>query len=137
MSNKKTTFKFTGERLTPRVAIRAHCRMCNGGNPKSCPVPSCPLYHFRLTEFSPETSTTPLRAIRACCLDCAGSSEAVQRCSAYKPFGDIPACALWPQRDGKRKVTKEYREARRDQAQKQFRATGTRGAFAPQEASKD
>jgi len=127
---------FTGERLTPRAAIRTHCRKCNGGNPRSCPIPSCPLYPFRLTEVSPEASTTPLRAIRACCLDCAGSTEAVHRCSAYKQFEDIPVCALWPHRDGKRKVTKAYREARRDQAKKQLREPGTRGAFVSQDKAK-
>jgi len=137
MRNKNNGPTFTGERLTPRAAIRAHCRECNGGNPRSCPVPSCPLHFFRLTEVSPEASTTPLQAIRACCLACVGSNEAVHRCSAYKPFVDIPVCVLWPHREGKRHVTKEYREARRGQAKKQRRETGTGGTFAPQEAAKE
>ena len=136
MSNRKNGPVFTGERLTPRAAIRAHCRECNGGNPRSCTISSCPLYPFHLTEASPEASTTPLRAIRACCLDCAGSTEAVHRCAACKPFIDIPACTLWQHRKGKRHVSAEYREARKVQAKKQLRVTGTRGAFAPQEASK-
>jgi len=66
---------FQGKRLSPRAAIRKNCRWCNGGdNPKSCPTGSCALYEFRLSEVR-NASTTPLKAIRACCLDCAGSVE--------------------------------------------------------------
>lgn len=132
MSLTRNNPTFTGERLTPRAAIRKNCRWCNGGNPKSCPVSSCPRFLFRLSDIS-DAPTTPLRAIRAGCLDCAGSAEAVRDCTAYKPFLDIPECALWPHREGKRLVTEEYREARRAQANKQHREPVTGRLVAPQE----
>ena len=65
------------------------------------------------------------------------TSEAVRDCTAYRPFLDIPECALWPHREGKRLVTEEYREARRAQANKQRREPVTGGTFAPQGAAKE
>lgn len=137
MNKPNKSSVFTGERLTPRAAIRAHCRECNGGSPDTCPVPSCPIFPFRLSEVSPEATTTPLRAIRARCQDCAGGTEAVRDCTACKRFHNMPACALWPHREGKRYVTEEYRDARRSQANKQRREPGTGGTFAPQSAAKE
>jgi len=131
MNNTTGRHAFAGDRLTPRAAIRAHCRECNGGGPKTCPVPTCPIFPFRMTVVPADTPTTPLRAIRARCLDCAGTSEAVRSCSAHKPFADTPACAIWPHRTGKRHVTTAYREARRSQANTQRRKSGSRGTFAP------
>ena len=133
MTTSNESPEFEGKRLTPRAAIRKNCRRCNGGdNPKSCPVRTCPLYPFRLSEVT-DASTTPLKAIRGCCLDCVGSAEEVRTCPAYKPFSDQPACALWPHRFGKRYVTEKYREARRAQANKQHREPGTGAAFKAQD----
>lgn len=88
-----------------------------------------------MTVLPADIPTTPLRAIRARCLDCAGTAEAVRTCRARKPFADIPACALWPHRTGKRQVTLAYRENRKEQAQKQRREPGQGGSFAPQNAA--
>jgi len=134
MSDTNDHSKASETRLTPREAIRAHCRECNGGGPKTCPVPTCPLFPFRMSVVPADVGTTPLRAIRAHCLGCAGTSEGVRTCRARKPFLDIPACALWTHRTGKRQVTREYREARRAQAQKQHIASGAGGSFTSLEA---
>lgn len=136
MTNNYECPVYEGKRLSPRAAIRKNCRWCNGGdNPKSCPTGLCALFEFRLSEVR-DADTTPLKAIRAHCLDCAGSAEEVRTCNAYKPFLDNPPCTLWPHRFGKRHVTEEYREARRAQANKQRRESGQGGSFVPQSAPK-
>jgi len=138
MSDKSNSASPNGERsYTAREVIRKNCRWCNGDkNPANCPVSSCPAFPLRLTEAEPGADTG-LRTIRALCLDCAGSADAVRDCTAYKPFLDIPACLLWPYRDGKRNVTEEYREARRAQANKQRREPVTGRLVAPQEPSQE
>lgn len=136
MKDRNASPVFEGKLFPAGVAIRKNCRWCNGGdNPKSCPTGRCALYEFRLSEVR-DASTTRLKAIRAHCLDCAGSAEEVRTCTAYKPFLDNPACLLWPHRFGKRRVTEEYREARRAQANKQRREPGQGGSFVPQSAPK-
>ena len=140
MSDQSNSAPLKGERrLTARETIRKNCRRCNGNeNPASCPVTSCPAFPLRLTKAEPGAESG-LRTIRALCLDCAGSVDAVRSCDAGTPSsdGEVPACILWPYRDGKRDVTEEYRDARRSQANKQRREPGTGGTFAPQSAAQE
>lgn len=122
-------------RISPREAIRKHCRICNGTeNPASCSAKTCPAFSLRRTKAEPGANTG-LRTIRAVCLDCAGSPVAVRDCTANTPFGDNPACHLWPYRNGKRQVSEKYREARRAQANEQLRKPGQGSQFTAQDAS--
>lgn len=137
MKNSNESPVFEGKRLTPRAAISAYLREINNGeSTKSGSKGFFGPYDFN---FSPidDAPTTPLKGIRARCLECAGSSEEVRTCAANKPFYDIPPCALWPHRFGKRYVTEEYREARRAQANKQRREPVTGRLVAPQEPTRD
>jgi len=129
---------FQGKRRTPCNAIKGHCRWCNGGeNPKSCTADTCPLYEHRACRAS-EPKTTPLRAIRARCLDCAGSANAVCDCSAFKDYSEVQtACDLWPHREGKRLVSAEYRKQRREQAKEQRKIPGAEAGFVPRKATKE
>lgn len=137
MSTPNSAPKYCGKRLTPRSAIRSFCRWCNGGNPESCASPQCPLFALRQGKLSKEPSLTPLRAIRARCLECAGSAEAVRACVAFKPFSEVqPECPLWPHRDGKRHVSAGYRAERREQAKKQLGASGPGAPFRAKEGMK-
>jgi len=137
MSTTNSTPMYCGKRLTPRAAIRAFCRWCNGGHPESCTSTQCPLYALRQGKLTKEPSLPPLRAIRARCLECAGSVDAVRACTAFKPFSEAqPECPLWPHRDGKRHVSAEYRAERRGQAKKQRREPGPGATFAPKKAVK-
>jgi len=140
MSDQSNSAPLKGERrYHPRGAIRKHCRQCNGDeSPANCTATSCPAFPLRLSKAEPGADTG-LRTIRAICLDCAGSAENVRSCDAGTPScdGEVPACILWPYRDGKRDVTEEYRDARRSQANKQHREPGTGGTFAPQGAAKE
>lgn len=137
MINSNESPVYEGKRLSPRAAIRAFLRWINNGDsPKTSSIGVFGPYDFN---FSPidDAPTTPLKGIRARCLECAGSAEAVRACTAYKCFGDIPPCPLWPHRFGKRNVTEEYREARRAQANKQRREPGQGGSFVAQNVPKD
>ncbi len=129
MKAKGTTPKFNGDRLTPRAAIPKHCRWCNGGSATTCASPSCSLFTLRSSQAVPEAKVSPLRAIRARCLDCVGSAEAVRTCTAYKPILSQPECPLWPHREGKRNVSPEYRAERRAQALKQREKAGAAPVF--------
>ena len=136
MMNSNESPVYEGKVFPARAAIRKNCRWCNGDeNPANCPVATCPAYPLRLSKAEPGADTA-LRTIRAQCLDCAGSAEGVRTCTAYKSFLDNPPCLLWPHRFGKRRVTEEYREARRAQANKQRREPGQGGSFAPQDVPK-
>lgn len=125
------------KRLTPRMAIRTLCRWCNGGNPETCVSPVCALFAYRMCKALPGATGSPLRAIRAFCLGCAGGVEAVRTCTAYKPFSEAqPECPLYPHRDGKRHVSAEYREQRREQAKNQLGESGPGTTFTPRKATK-
>ena len=138
MSKTTARPKFTGKRLTPRGSIRKFCGWCNGGCLNTCSSSSCALYPYRMTKVEPGDRLSPLRSIREFCLGCAESSEGVRTCAAFKPFSEAqPECPLWPHRDGKRCVSTEYREKRREQAKRQLREPGPGATFAPQERSKE
>jgi len=137
MKNSNESPEYEGKRLTPRAAISAYLRWANNGeSTKSGSKCAFGAYDFNFSPVDDEP-TTPLKGIRARCLECAGSSEEVRTCTAYKPFHDNPPCPLWPHRFGKRYVTEEYREARRAQANKQRREPVTGRLVAPQEPTRN
>lgn len=136
MSRPTKAQKFQAKQLTPRPSIRAFCRECNGGCTATCVSPTCDLFAYRMTKVEPGDKASPLRSIRARCLECAGSAEAVRDCRAYKPYLEIPPCPLWPNREGKRRVSPEYRAERRAQANNQRREPGTGATFAPGKLAK-
>ncbi len=136
MNKPSTAPIFTGKPLTPCAAIRSHCNWCNDGNTRTCVSPACPLFPYRKTKVEPGPKLSPLKAIRAWCLMCDETAERVHACTMFKPHLADPACPLWPFREGKRRVSSEYREQRREQAKRQLREPGPRGTFAPQERSK-
>lgn len=127
-----------GKRLTPRRAIRTYCRWCNGGSTATCVSSACVLFPYRADGVTSEAKVSPLRSIRAKCRECAGGVEAVRTCTAHKPFSETqPECPLWPHRDGKRNVTLEYREQRREQAKKQRGKSGPGAPFKPKQLTKE
>jgi len=91
-----------GKRLTYSQAIRSECRYCTNTQalPRNfiCPSEVCKLK---------DLSLTPLKRIRAHCLDCVGTSQEVTRCSGIitrcsgmtlKPKKHL--CPLHPYREG-------------------------------------
>lgn len=137
MKAESQTPTYQGKRRTSCTAIKAHCRWCNGGeSPKTCTTTTCPLYELRACRAN-APKTTPLKAIRARCLDCAGSAKAVRDCPAFKDFSEVQtACDLWPHREGKRLVSAEYREQRREQAKEQRKSPGAEAGFSLTKATK-
>ena len=113
MSVLKTTPKryLDKEHLSPSQSIRRYCVMyCMNNNPiesvESCPsgvqlsvsppLGACPLFPLRLGKDIRSTGASPLKSIRAKCLDCsAGSPDSVRDC--FKKD-----CYLYPYRMGKR-----------------------------------
>lgn len=86
---------FDYRRPTPLRAIRRFCLDCTGGRKEEvvfCPVEVCPLHALRHGCVPPDRPTR-LAHVRAKCLECAGSPEAVSACSMRK-------CALHPYREG-------------------------------------
>jgi hypothetical protein len=57
---------------------------------RECSEESCPLHPCRLVEDGDDAVF--IACIRAFCLSCAGSSEAVEECAADRPMGGQPAC---------------------------------------------
>ena len=83
--------------LPPLKAIRKHCLSCccdQAAEVRLCPVNDCELYPYRFgkgPDVKPEL--TPLRSIRANCVECSGSGKAASVCG-------IEACVLLPYCDG-------------------------------------
>lgn len=129
---------YNGKLRTPLMAVRAYCRWCNGGNPITCVSPLCrPLFSFRLPKKTNGRRRNPLRAIHARCLECSSGVGGPRECWAFEDFSESqPACALWPHRLGKRLVSENYREHRREQAKKQRQNPGAEACFAPKKATK-
>ena len=87
------------ENMSPRKAIKQHCRECiEGGNARKCEITDCPSFPLRAggRQFDENgKSISPLKTIRKHCLDCClGSVEEVRNCFDNE-------CALWPYRFGK------------------------------------
>ena len=89
---------------TPIKSIRAYCLECCGGSSlevRLCVIPHCALFPYRFgkrppKDFQPSGKVlTPVKAIRARCLDCACFAPSqVRRCF-------IPECHLYSYRMGK------------------------------------
>lgn len=70
--------------MTPKKSIEAQCRFCKSGQRFTCESSTCKLNDRRLS---------PLKRIKAHCLDCVGSRTEVLSCK-----GEI--CSLWDYRLG-------------------------------------
>lgn len=90
------------ERLTPVKAIRKYCivECCQNQlkEVRQCTADQCSLKPYRLgkRKVTPKPVKTPVKAIRAKCLDCHGMSrKKVRNC-------DLRACPLFLYRMGRR-----------------------------------
>lgn len=105
---------------TPIKSIREYCLSCSGDSANEvrlCVNPRCKLYPYRLGK-RPDADNryegallTPIKAIRARCLDCSGfiASE-VKRCF-------LPDCVLYPYRMGRNpNISEKTREKARQRA---------------------
>jgi len=83
--------------LPPLKVIRKHCLECCCGQSvevRLCPVDNCALYPYRFgkgSEVKPQL--TPLKSIKAKCLDCSGTAQEASSC-----WSDT--CVLYPYRQG-------------------------------------
>lgn len=83
------------------AVVRRICLWCQGKSwmrVRECEQVSCPLHACRLLEDGDESAL--LECIREFCLDCAGSPQAVEECTADRPMGGQPACPAHPFRTG-------------------------------------
>ena len=83
------------------AVVRRICLWCQGKSwmrVRECEQVSCPLHACRLLEDGDESVL--LECIREFCLDCAGSPQAVEECTADRPMGGQPACPAHPFRTG-------------------------------------
>lgn len=90
--------------------IRKHCVDCMGGSyalVKDCPSNSCELWWHRMGKRLGKQERTPLRAIRAFCLQCVGSPAEVSACTGKMIFG--PGCPLHRYRTGHNEKCKHGR----------------------------
>jgi hypothetical protein len=59
-------------------SIREKCRWCSNDQPKEirlCPAESCPEHPYRLGTMPKIPKPSPLKAVRAKCLDCSESTR--------------------------------------------------------------
>lgn len=77
--------------MTPKKSIEAQCRYCKSGQRFICDSEFCKLNDRRLS---------PLRRIKAHCLDCAGSRAEVLSCSGQVLNPEPHRCSLWDYRLG-------------------------------------
>ena len=83
------------------AVVRRICLWCQGKSwmrVRECEQVSCPLHSCRLQEDGDEGAL--LECVRDFCLDCAGSPQAVEECTADRPMGGQPACPAHPFRTG-------------------------------------
>jgi len=83
---------------TPLRSIRAYCLWCCNNQSyevQMCPSPTCPLHDRKSGKnMNKSNPLTPVKSIRARCLDCSSSNPEVKNCK----FKD---CPLHPYRMGK------------------------------------
>lgn len=105
---------------TPIKTIRAYCLSCCGDSSREaslCACVKCSLYPYRLGKRPAKDAVyegpalTPIKAIRARCLDCSGgSAHDVKNCF-------LAGCALQPYRLGKNpNISAESREKARQRS---------------------
>jgi len=71
------------------------CRECTGGKLTLCCSPNCELYPYRYTANDGTPDLSPLKAIKAHCLECTGYEyQETKNCTDLK-------CPLYPYRLGK------------------------------------
>jgi hypothetical protein len=71
-------------KVTPLRSIRRFCLWCccNSSNEVThCPATGCALWEYRAGHRPQQAILTPLRALRAKCLDCTSTSAEVRRCA--------------------------------------------------------
>ncbi len=102
------------KRTTPLGAIRKKCLWCCLDQPsevRECRSErSCSLWAYRMGGMPKIPKPSPLKAVRARCLDC------VEGASDVKDCGDTE-CALWPYRFGRNPA---YSEASRKEARRRL-----------------
>ncbi len=80
----------------PRL-VRGLCLWCQGQSwslVRECTDAHCPLHAHRAC--SDDTEADLMAAVRAFCLACAGSIEAVEACAAHTGVGSQPPCPAHP-----------------------------------------
>ena len=90
-------------------SIRKKCLWCSNDQPKEvqlCPAESCPLWQYRMGRLPKITKPSPLKAVRAKCLDCGEGPSDARDCTSTE-------CAIWLYRFGKNPA---YSEASRKEA---------------------
>ncbi len=80
--------------LTPAKAIRQECKYCSNGQRMNCNTTVCKLSKSVMT-------ASPLKRIRAHCLDCVGGKKAVKECDGKVLNPDPHICPLYKFRNGK------------------------------------
>lgn len=83
--------------MTPKKAIETECRFCKTGQRFDCESSTCKLNYRGLT---------PLKRIKAHCLDCAGSRAEVVTCAGNILNPSPHKCTLWSYRLGKNPTLK-------------------------------
>lgn len=105
--------------MTPLQAIRHHCLWCCLESSREvglCPAETCPVHAYRAGHMPRIRKPSPLRAIRARCLDCVQSNPEVRAC-------ETTTCSLHPFRMGKNpNYSAETRERLRHRARNHFLA---------------
>jgi len=103
--------------MTPLQAIRKNCLWCSLGSSREvdlCRAESCPVHAYRSGHRPKIVKPSPLRTIRARCLDCVQSNPEVRDCGTT-------TCSLHPFRMGKNpNITEETRERLRQIAKDRF-----------------
>ncbi len=89
--------------MTPLEAVRKHCLWCCVDQPlevRECrSSKSCALWPYRFGKLPGIPGQSPLKAIRARCVDCVQGYAEVARCK-QGPKLSLGPCALWPFRFG-------------------------------------
>ncbi len=80
--------------LTPAQAIKQECKHCSNGHRINCNTTICKLNKSVMT-------ATPLKRIKAHCLDCVGSIKAVKECDGKVLNPEPHICHLWKFRFGR------------------------------------
>ena len=110
---------------TPLIAIKENCKWCMDGSLKyvrECGDGNCPLLPLR--EGKSVKGISPLKTIRAKCLECVETPQYVKECPGqmYNGF-----CPLHPYRFGKKSRT--LSEAERKQRQNALDTAGQEAIF--------
>lgn len=100
--------------MTPIEAIRKTCLACMGGSyteVAECVETECPLFAYRFGKRPTHGRYSPLSAIRARCLYCLETSQAVSECASHdnKLGSGYDNCPIYPYRFGRNPKLKNKR----------------------------